>query len=641
MSLAGIAISIGVLVDSSVVMAENVMHRLREQFGSRNGSRRRARRRLAGVPGGGAADRLFGGDHGAVVSARFRPGRDRGEDVPPAGLYQDVRTGAVAVLAITLVPALCTIFIRGQLRSEQENPLIRGVIEVYRPVLSYLMDRPAALAWVLGVTFLLGFVPLGSRPVMLAILFLAMVSTALLARRRAWAVVLPASLLIVALVADQTMTPLAREFMTPLDEGMVMDMPITVPRASVTESVDDLKARDMVLCRFPEVDMVVGKAGRAETPTDPAPMDMIETMVNFRPRELWPRRKLGLTDAKRQGRAVYDALVGRGVIGQPDTAAARDELIEQSVAAALVLFDAASREYAYHRYQEMLRETAGISPSSMNPSAPEEARVRHALAAPRRGGRRRAARAGRALNSRDWCWSKSSTAARSSNPDVAAYRKEAAQVRAQRRGRCDATTCRRRRAAIITSSNVPIGLDPAARAAADPGRDPGRRYSKRFSRRLLLWKVGSQTSWRRSAASSTWPCRCRAGPTSGRCRSRIESTCFPPGVNTPIGIRVLGRNLDDVIRGSEEVARVVKPLRGAVDVVADPDSGQAVYRDPHRSRARRRARCERRRGQRRDRDGARGQGGQQRRSKGANGIPIVVGTAAAGATTKSRYETSR
>src|SRR5208283_5327977 len=102
----------------------------------------------------------------------------------------------------------------------------------------------------------------------------------------------PASLLLLALVADKLMSPLAREFMTPLDEGMVMDMPITVPRASVTEAVDDLKARDMVLCRFPEVDMVVGKAGRAETPTDPAPLDMIETMVNFRPREFWSRRKL-------------------------------------------------------------------------------------------------------------------------------------------------------------------------------------------------------------------------------------------------------------------------------------------------------------------------------------------------------------
>ena len=114
-----------------------------------------------------------------------------------------------------------------------------------------------------------------------------------------------ASLVILALVADQTMKPLGREFMTPLDEGMVMDMPITVPRASVTESVDDLKARDMVLCRFPEVDMVVGKAGRAETPTDPAPMDMIETMVNFRPRELWPRRKLRAAEPRvRAGRST-------------------------------------------------------------------------------------------------------------------------------------------------------------------------------------------------------------------------------------------------------------------------------------------------------------------------------------------------
>ena len=77
----------------------------------------------------------------------------------------------MAVLAITLVPALCTIFIRGRLRSETESPLVRGVIEVYRPVLSYLLDRPAPLAWVLGVTFLLGFAPLGSRPLFLATLF--------------------------------------------------------------------------------------------------------------------------------------------------------------------------------------------------------------------------------------------------------------------------------------------------------------------------------------------------------------------------------------------------------------------------------------------------------------------------------------
>jgi len=140
------------------------------------------------------------------------------------------------------------------------------------------------------VTFLLGFAPLGIRPIFLAILFCSddrdRLAGAPVAGRHArsgeacslwpWSPIRPCS-------------PWPANSLTPLDEGMVMDMPITVPRASVTESVDDMKARNMVLCRFPEVDMVVGKAGRADTPTDPAPMDMIETMVNFRPQELWPR----------------------------------------------------------------------------------------------------------------------------------------------------------------------------------------------------------------------------------------------------------------------------------------------------------------------------------------------------------------
>ena len=311
MSLAGIAISIGVLVDSSVVMAENVMHRLREVFGEQTV---RGDVRAVVLEACIAVGRpiVFSV---AIMVLSFLPvfalGGLEGKMFHPLAYTKTFALVAVAGLAITLVPALCTVFIRGRLRSEMENPLIRSVIEVYRPVLSYLMDRPAALASILGGTFLFGLTPLGARPAFLATLFTAIVVTALLSQRWLSAVAGVASLLIVALVADQTMPPLAREFMTPLDEGMVMDMPITVPRASVTESVDDMKARDMVLCRFPEVDMVVGKAGRAETPTDPAPMDMIETMVNFRPRELWPRRKLRTFDAEIQGRAVADALIAQ------------------------------------------------------------------------------------------------------------------------------------------------------------------------------------------------------------------------------------------------------------------------------------------------------------------------------------------
>src|SRR5207253_918889 len=178
-------------------------------------------------------------------------------------------------------------------------------------------DRPAALVWFMGVTLLVGLAPLGSRWLFLGTLFLALVAGALVTQRWPARAAVVASLIVIALVADQQIQPLGREFMTPLDEGMVMDMPITVPRASVTQAANDLKARDMIFCRFPEVDMVVGKAGRAETPTDPAPIDMIETMVNFRPQEFWPKRKLRPADAQRQAQAVLDLLRERGFVELP------------------------------------------------------------------------------------------------------------------------------------------------------------------------------------------------------------------------------------------------------------------------------------------------------------------------------------
>ncbi len=571
MSLAGIAISIGVLVDSSVVMAENVMHRLRERFGSRPV---RGDVRDIVLPACLAVGRpiVFSV---VIMVLSFLPvfalGGIEGKMFHPLAFTKTFALGAVALLAVTLVPALCTVFIRGKLRSEQENPIIRGVIEVYRPVLSYMMDQPAALAWVLGVTFLLGFVPLGSRPVTLTILFIAMVLTALLARSWVWAVVLPASLVSVALAADQMMTPLSREFMAPLDEGMVMDMPITVPRASVTESVDDLKARDMVLCRFPEVDMVVGKAGRAETATDPAPMDMIETMVNFRPRELWPRRKLALADARREGRAIYDALCTRDVITEPGSASERDTLIEQSVAAALVQFDAASREHAYHRYQEMLRETAGISPSSMTPSASEEARFvgpwrRHVAKVDEELLARAAPQFTRLV------MEQLLDRATIKTPQVAAYHKEAARVRAS--GLAAAKS--------HMQSASPGGHHHASgtRTASTPLLEPQpvlnailETQSQRFGQRLLLWQA-DRTELAAFGGELDMAVQMPGWTNVWTMPIQNRVDMLSTGVNTPIGIRVLGRNVDDVVRGSEEVARVVKPLRGAVDVVADPTRGK-------------------------------------------------------------------
>ncbi len=139
-------------------------------------------------------------------------------------------------------------------------------------------------------------------------------------------------------------------------------MPITVPRASVTEAADDLKARDALLRGFPEVESVIGKAGRADTPTDPAPLDMVETFVNFRPKELWPKRVLRFEDAKRQTEEMLTLLEQRGFVLNPAEKPglgsgkkaddARESLINDATQRALETFDREMRELALKRYQQ-------------------------------------------------------------------------------------------------------------------------------------------------------------------------------------------------------------------------------------------------------------------------------------------------
>jgi len=370
MSLSGIAISIGVLVDSSVVMAENVLHRLREQFG--DAPARGDLRALVSSACVEVGRPIFFSV--VIMLLSFLPvfalGGIEGKMFRPLAFTKTFALLTVAGLAITLVPALCSICLRGRIRREEDSPIVRGVAEVYRPTLAYLLDHPSPLALVLGATFLVGLAPIGSRPLLLTTLFAAIVAAWTTARGWRGRASGTALIVLVALTAESSMTPIAREFLTPLDEGMVMDMPITVPRASVTQSGDDLRARDMVLCRFPEVEMVVGKAGRADTPTDPAPMDMIETMVNFRPRDLWPRRALAGPDARRQAGRVLGALVDRG-LARPvaDPAGA----VAGSVAEVMPRFDAQVREYAYLRNAEFLRDRGGeLGPPSHDGLTPRQ-----------------------------------------------------------------------------------------------------------------------------------------------------------------------------------------------------------------------------------------------------------------------------
>lgn len=355
MSLAGIAISIGVLVDSSIVIVENVMHRLHQKFGD---------------------GPVVGDVRGIVCDASCAVGRPiffsilimllsflpvfalsgmDGKMFHPLAFTKTFALVAVAGLSVTLVPALCTVLIRGRMRPESDSWIVRSVSEVYRPVLAALLLNPLPLFWLLAVTFIVGAAPLPVPGLLPGVLAVAIVTLGWVVPGTVARIVSLCSLIVVGLVAAQVMTPLGSEVRMPLNEGMVMDMPITIPRASVTQSGDDVKARDMQLCRFPEVHMVVGKAGRIESPFDPAPLDMIETMVEFRPREWWPRRHLPSSTARQHAERTLAAMRAAKLLGS-STETSDSEVLDEAVMLATQRFDNVMREFAYQRHQGFLHE---------------------------------------------------------------------------------------------------------------------------------------------------------------------------------------------------------------------------------------------------------------------------------------------
>jgi Cu(I)/Ag(I) efflux system membrane protein CusA/SilA len=145
-----------------------------------------------------------------------------------------------------------------------------------------------------------------------------------------------------------------------LDEGTTLDMPTSVPRISVTQTADDLKHRDGLLRGFPEVESVIGKAGRANTPTDPAPLEMYETIINFRPKALWPKRVLKFNDAVQQSRAALRALEEQEFVLRAPHEDDRDSLINLATQKALERFDETMRELTLHRFEEFEKELSPL-----------------------------------------------------------------------------------------------------------------------------------------------------------------------------------------------------------------------------------------------------------------------------------------
>jgi Cu(I)/Ag(I) efflux system membrane protein CusA/SilA len=243
MSLGGIAIAIGAMIDAAVVMIEN-MHKHLEHAGGAELVPPARRWTIVREAAGEVGPPLFFSL--LVITVSFLPvfslEAQEGRLFKPLAYTKTFAMAAAALLAVTVVPVAMGYFVRGRIRHEHENPLNRWLQRLYRPVL-------------------------------------------LAALRRPWAVVAAGGLVIAA-----TLWPAAHlgsEFMPPLDEGTLLYMPTTVPGVSITVAREALRVQDSILTSFPEVASVFGKAGRANTATDPAQLDMNETVVVLKPPEQW------------------------------------------------------------------------------------------------------------------------------------------------------------------------------------------------------------------------------------------------------------------------------------------------------------------------------------------------------------------
>ncbi len=241
MSLGGIAIAIGAMVDASIVMVENAHRKLADmEQGASKEEKQKALILAAKEVGPGLFFSLL------IITVSFFPvfalsGQSL-KMFAPLAFTKTYAMAAAAFLSVTVVPVLMLWLVRGRIRREDENPINRFFIALYRPVLN------AALKWRKGTIILA---------------FLALVSTAI------------------------PISKLGSEFMPPLYEGGLLYMPMTLPGVSVTKAREILQVTNRQIMSIPEVKQAFGKAGRADTATDPAPLAMIETWIELKPRSEW------------------------------------------------------------------------------------------------------------------------------------------------------------------------------------------------------------------------------------------------------------------------------------------------------------------------------------------------------------------
>ena len=239
MSLGGIAIAIGAMIDGAIVMIEN-MHKHMERTPLTNENRWQVVIESATEVGPALFFSLL------IITVSFIPvftlEAQEGRMFSPLAFTKTYAMAASAALAVTLVPVLMGYFIRGKVLSERKNPVNRALISIYKPALSKVLEFPTTTLVLALLVLIAGFWPV---------------------------------------------TKIGSEFIPPLDEGDLMYMPTTYPGLSIGKARELLQQTDKLIATVPEVKSVFGKIGRAETATDPAPLTMIETFIQLKPRDEW------------------------------------------------------------------------------------------------------------------------------------------------------------------------------------------------------------------------------------------------------------------------------------------------------------------------------------------------------------------
>lgn len=249
MAIGGIIVALGDMVDASIVMVDNAHRRLEEwERNGRKGDREQILIDSAKEVGPPIFASLL------VIAIAFMPvfvlEAQEGRLFTPLALTKILAIAMSAVLAVTLIPALLSILIRGRIIPEQRHPVTRLLQRIYAPLLA-------------------------------------------LALRYRWSLIVLSLILMASIVIP--LQRIGSEFMPPLYEGTILYMPTTLPGISVTEAGKLLQQMDQKLKSFPEVELVFGKAGRADTSTDPAPFSMMEVLVELKPKEQW-RKDLSYED---------------------------------------------------------------------------------------------------------------------------------------------------------------------------------------------------------------------------------------------------------------------------------------------------------------------------------------------------------